>query len=78
MLFPEPAAKRGVHKITEATGKNKRTLPVNPQQRASQLPVFKLVAVQEPFRGSLMLTITGDVVIRGRIRWRLPFPKAFP
>jgi hypothetical protein len=30
-VFPEPAAKHVVDEITEATRKNKRTFPVNPQ-----------------------------------------------
>jgi hypothetical protein len=55
-----------------------RTFPVNPEQRAARLPSTALFAFDEPPRGSRVLATTHDMVIRGWIRWRLPFPKAFP
>ena len=63
MVLPEPAAKRMIHEITEATGKKKRTFAVNPQQGTSHLPLFEFVAFNQPLRSSFMLTITRDVVI---------------
>ena len=51
---------------------------MNPEQRACCLPFIALVAFDEPFCSSLVLTIAHELVIRGRIWWRLPFPQAFP
>jgi hypothetical protein len=69
ILFPEPAAKHVVHKITEPTVRMNVTFSVNPEQRTRCLPFMAFVAFDEPLRSSRVLTTTRDVVICGRIRW---------
>jgi hypothetical protein len=52
-----------------------RTIATDPQQGTIFLPILECVALGKPGGSSIVLTITCDVMIYGRIRSSKPRPK---
>ena len=48
---------------------------MNPQQGARRLPFLKYILIEYPSRGSLVMSVARDVVIRRWIRWVQPSAK---
>jgi hypothetical protein len=49
-----------------------RTFSVDPEKRTFRLPVIEYAALKEPFRGSLMMYRTCDVMVGRWVWWREP------
>jgi hypothetical protein len=65
-LFPEPAKDKFRQGVQQ--GKiRRRTLPMDPQQRTSGLPLLKKTTSEEPVRCALVLGAALDNMIRGWI-----------
>jgi len=46
-----------------------RTLSVNPKEGSFGFPFVVNVSLEEPCCGFLVMSITGDIMVGGRIRW---------
>ena len=55
-----------------------RTFSVYPEKRTGRLPVIEYTALKEPLCRSLVTERTRNVMVRGWVRWREPFPKVLP
>jgi hypothetical protein len=72
-LFPDPATKIGVcQKARAQNWWKERTFSVDPQEGASRLPFDEYSALKEPDGRSLVLSLSGNDVVCGRIGRREP------
>ena len=74
MLFPE-RLQDGSSAAVKLESSGRHTFSVNPQQRSSRFPFLEDTSFEKPFRISLMVSATGDVVVNRRIWRREPFVK---
>ena len=52
-----------------------RTFSVYPEKRTSRLPVIEYAPFKEPLCRSLVTERTRNIMVRGWVWWREPFPK---
>jgi len=55
-----------------------RTLSTNPKEGSFGFPFLVNVSLEEPSRGFLVMSIAGNIMVSGRIRWGEPFVDALP
>jgi hypothetical protein len=61
--------------VMRQNGLEKRTIAIDPQQRAAVLPFSKFSALNEPCCCSIMLSLTRSIMIYRRVGWREPCSK---
>ena len=63
MVFPEPAKNMDGDEGLIGEELEEHMFTIDPQQRASRLPLAKHTALKEPLGSFLVVKITGDVMI---------------
>jgi hypothetical protein len=71
-LLPDPATKSGVRKEGSKRVKKEHTFAMDPQERRRPLPLFEYTALEKPRRGSFVVSLACDVMVRRAIRGREP------